>query len=289
MKPMKMLLAAALVLLAGLANAAEGVMGWNTTNKDWVKIRASASGFMFSGQDANDYITLYSATTATTGAKPVQALPVGAYRVRATVTGSGAVSSTIEVYCNNTEANTGGTQQSTDIVLSDTDADTDVLAADITTACPYIYVEVDAVSASSALNIVAIPIYSAATAAGSSSTSPAYVVGGYTSGACTDDGDVDTLETICEVTVSGYNAITFQGTVATAAFSDFNIDFSNDGTNYVNYYTATADYTPVCSADPTTWSSTHILCRLSGLAGIQKVRLQAAGTNSDPTITYQVQ
>ncbi len=194
MKRSKMLLAAAFLLFACQAGAADGILGWNTTKKDWVKIRASASGFMFSGQDANDYITLYSATTATTGAKPQVALPLGAYRVRATVTGTGTVTGTVEMYCNNTDANTGGTQYSTDITLNDTTTDTDVLASDITTACPWGYIEVDAVSADTAMTVVAIPIL-APTGAGSSSTSPAYVGGIYNATLPTlSNGNTTTLQ-----------------------------------------------------------------------------------------------
>lgn len=112
---------------------------------------------------------------------------------------------------------------------------------------------------------------------------------------CNDDGDVDTLETLCTIDVRGYEALTLCGTVATAALSDFDILISADGSTFVTMYTASADYTSPAgflhsvSADPTTWTTTPICIRMDGLAGLRSVRFSAAGTSSDPSLTVRMQ
>ena len=126
-------------------------------------------------------------------------------------------------------------------------------------------------------------------------------------GTCADDGDVDTLETICYIPLGGYSSVVVQGTVATAAFSDFNIDIAVvpdtnrvrmvdcQNATYVTYYTASEHYTSPsgylhsASADLTSWSTTVLSFKLDGLEGVGCIRLQAAGTNSNPAITWRLQ
>jgi len=151
------------------------------------------------------------------------------------------------------------------------------------------------------------------TGSGSSSTSPAYVtivdssgdsavdaaanaikeIGASKSGACSN-ADVDTIEELCSITVTGYDKCTVVFTVATAALSDFNVDLSNDATTFYTVATAAADYTNPAghiygaSGDLTVaaTSGTHWI-EVDGLAGLDTLRLQAAGTSSAVTGTYR--
>lgn len=119
--------------------------------------------------------------------------------------------------------------------------------------------------------------------------------GSWRTGMCVDDGDVDALEVICTVEVLGYSSLTLQGEVASSAFTDFNSEFSNDGLTYVTLYDVAANYSApagsLCdvSENPTTWSTTTIILRFCDLGGYKSLRFRAAGTNSDPTLTWMLQ
>jgi hypothetical protein len=112
---------------------------------------------------------------------------------------------------------------------------------------------------------------------------------------CNGDGDIDSLETVCEINLFGFESITLCGTVGTAPFSDFDIALSNDGTTFVTFYTTSGDYTSPAGylhsvwADPTAWSTTPNCLRLDALSGIQSVRFLAAGTSSVPSFKATVQ
>lgn len=117
--------------------------------------------------------------------------------------------------------------------------------------------------------------------------------GGSVSGACSN-ADVDTIETLCTITVTGYDKCSMVFTVATAILSDFNVDLANDATTFVTIATSATDYTSPAghiygaSGDLTVaaTSGTHFV-EVDGLAGWDTLRLQAAGTSSAVTGTYR--
>jgi hypothetical protein len=95
---------------------------------------------------ADVYTLLDAATTTQTG--PATAVGRGPRSIQATVSGTGAVSVTVKVYGNNTNANTGGVLLGTITLSGITTSATDGLAADA--PWPYLYADLTAISGAGA-------------------------------------------------------------------------------------------------------------------------------------------
>lgn len=101
--------------------------------------------------------------------------------------------------------------------------------------------------------------------------------------------DVDSIETIAEIDVANANILYVQFTVATAAFTDFNVDYrAHASGTYFTVAGVSADYTtpnaPVlkASGDLTVAGIASHWIKLD-VQGVESVRLQAAGTSSSVT------
>ena len=110
------------------------------------------------------------------------------------------------------------------------------------------------------------------------------------------NGDVDAIETILEIHCGEAEEMWITFTVATAALTDFNVDFrAHPSGPYVTVASVAADYTapegPIlgASSDLTIagTSGTHWL-KLN-VKGVDTLRLQAAGTSSVIAGHYGIQ
>ena len=108
----------------------------------------------------------------------------------------------------------------------------------------------------------------------------------FTSGTISN-ADIDSLETVAIITTSNYSRLMLTFTVATAALTDFNVDFQVHASgDFVTIASVAADYTspegPIlgASSDLTVagTSGTHWL--QLDVTGVYAVRIQAAGTSS---------